>query len=418
MSACCIKRSTLLIACLILFSVFASAQQSENTFYINPRVGLYLFEGDQNLEPGFTLGASAGRNFTRNFSAEFSFDFLDTETRQSAMDVNGYLYKLDLLYHFRPDEKLVPYFAAGLGGLTLDPAKAEINSYFVANYGLGVKYFFTEKVALRSEVRHVLAFDDTYQSILYGDSLENNLHFNLGLEFILGGESRPKASAAPAPVVESDSDGDGVYDSMDKCPNTPAGVKVDASGCPLDSDGDGVYDYQDKCPNTPKGVKVDASGCPLDSDGDGVYDYQDKCPDTPRDLKVDSTGCPILMKSKESIRLDILFDTDKANIKPEYDNQLNKVADFMAKYPETKAEIDGHTDSIGSASYNQKLSQRRADSVRDYLIKNFSIAPERLTAKGFGEEQPVASNDTKEGRSQNRRIEAVFSAESEYYEKK
>src|ERR1700690_2755146 len=90
----------------------------------------------------------------------------------------------------------------------------------------------------------------------------------------------------PKPV---DSDGDGVVDSLDKCPNTPAGVKVDAQGCPLDSDGDGVPDYLDKCPNTPAGVKVDAQGCPLDSDGDGVPDYLDKCPNTPAGT---ADGCP------------------------------------------------------------------------------------------------------------------------------
>jgi outer membrane protein OmpA-like peptidoglycan-associated protein len=103
----------------------------------------------------------------------------------------------------------------------------------------------------------------------------------------------PKGVKVDADGCPLDSDGDGVPDYLDKCPNTPRGVKVDATGCPLDSDGDGVPDYLDKCPNTPKGTKVDAAGCPPDRDGDGVPDYLDKCPDTPKGVKVDATGCPL-----------------------------------------------------------------------------------------------------------------------------
>ena len=207
-------------------------------------------------------------------------------------------------------------------------------------------------------------------------------------------------------------------DYLDKCPNTPKGVKVNSSGCPLDTDGDGVYDYLDKCPDTPSGVKVNSSGCPLDADGDGVPDYLDKCPDTARDLKVTADGCPILIKKAVTKNLNIQFDTDKADIKPEFNDNLKEAADFMNKYPQTTTVIEGHTDSVGKNKYNQTLSQKRADSVRDYLIKNFNISPDRLSTKGYGEENPIASNDTEEGRSQNRRIQATFNAQSEYYEKK
>ncbi len=179
-----------------------------------------------------------------------------------------------------------------------------------------------------------------------------------------------------------------------------------------------MADHLDKCPNTPQGVKVDASGCPIDSDGDGVADYLDKCPDTPRDLVVDRNGCPVLMQREETITLHILFDFDKAVIKSEYHDHLKEVADFMEKYPDTKAVIEGHTDSIGSKTYNQKLSQRRAEATREYLVNRLNINADRLTAKGMGEEEPVASNDTEEGRAKNRRIMAVFNAEMEYYQKK
>ena len=198
-----------------------------------------------------------------------------------------------------------------------------------------------------------------------------------------------------------DSDGDGVADHLDKCPGTPKGVKVDAVGCPLDSDGDGVADPADKCPNTPKGVKVDAVGCPLDSDGDGVPDYLDKCPDTPKGLVVDETGC---VPAGFKLVTDILFDTNKWDIKPEGKAELDKGVEFLLKNPQIKVEIQGHTDSTGTAKWNATLSQRRAESVMKYLVSK-GVPAAQLTAKGFGPTNPVASNDTPEGRAKNRRVD-------------
>jgi len=207
-----------------------------------------------------------------------------------------------------------------------------------------------------------------------------------------------KVDAVGCPI---DSDGDGVADYLDKCPNTPKGVKVDAVGCPLDSDGDGVVDAADKCPNTPKGVKVDAVGCPLDSDGDGVPDYLDKCPDTPKGLVVDETGC---VPAGFMVVGEVLFDTNKWNIKPEGQAELDKGVAFLLKNPQLKVEIQGHTDSTGAAAWNATLSQRRAESVMKYLVSK-GVPAAQLTAKGFGPANPVAPNDTKEGRAKNRRVD-------------
>jgi OOP family OmpA-OmpF porin len=194
-----------------------------------------------------------------------------------------------------------------------------------------------------------------------------------------------------------DSDGDGVPDDLDKCPNTPKGVKVDADGCPLDTDGDGVPDYLDKCPNTPKGVKVDKDGCPLDSDGDGVPDYLDQCPDTPKGATVNSVGCWALKGV-------VLFDFNKWDIKPEAHGLLDEVVTILKKNPELKGVIEGHTDSIGSEEYNQELSEKRARAVEKY-IEEHGVDADRYTVKGYGESKPVASNDTEEGRQENRRVE-------------
>lgn len=204
-----------------------------------------------------------------------------------------------------------------------------------------------------------------------------------------------------------DSDGDGVADTMDKCPGTPAGVKVDAVGCPLDSDGDGVPDYLDKCPGTPAGIKVDSNGCPLDSDGDGVPDSLDKCPGTPAGVKVDASGCPltILQTGAASWTFnEINFDVGKADIQSSSFGILDEIAAALGADPQLKVVVEGHTDSTGARAFNMDLSQRRAQSVMAYLVGK-GVSPSRLSAKGYGPDRPIADNGTKLGRSKNRRVQ-------------
>ena len=204
-----------------------------------------------------------------------------------------------------------------------------------------------------------------------------------------------------------DSDGDGVVDANDKCPGTPAGVKVDAVGCPLDSDGDGVFDYLDKCPGTPAGAPVDARGCPLDSDGDGVFDYKDKCPGTPAGVKVDDQGCPVTILDAGAASWtfnNINFETSRADIQPSSYGILDEITEALIANPQLKVMVEGHTDSRGARAFNMDLSQRRAQSVVDYLV-NKGIAPSRLSAKGYGPDRPVADNGTRLGRAKNRRVQ-------------
>ncbi len=218
----------------------------------------------------------------------------------------------------------------------------------------------------------------------------------------------PKGVKVDSNGCPIDSDGDGVPDYLDKCPDTPKGTKVDASGCPIDSDGDGVPDALDKCPGTPKGVKVDAKGCPVDTDGDGVPDYLDKCPGTPRGVPVDDTGCPLagieIAGNEWFVRGKILFAVNKAALNPEAQELLIRVATFLEKNQQYVVEIQGNTDSTGPMAWNMELSKQRADSVRDFLVGN-GVAAGRLTTKGFGPNEPIASNDTSEGRAMNRRVD-------------
>jgi OOP family OmpA-OmpF porin len=187
----------------------------------------------------------------------------------------------------------------------------------------------------------------------------------------------------------------------------PAPVATPAPA-PVDSDKDGVIDENDKCPGTAAGVAVDAKGCPLDSDKDGVVDSADQCPNTKAGMAVDSKGCPPPIEENAKIAIGVLFASGKADIKEDSTDDIKKLAVFMQTYPTTTTVIEGHTDSVGSVALNKELSQRRADAVRDYLVKNYNIDANRIKAVGYGSERPIADNATAEGRKLNRRTEAAI----------
>lgn len=236
----------------------------------------------------------------------------------------------------------------------------------------------------------------------------------------------------------ADSDKDGVFDVNDKCPNTPAGTTVDNTGCPMDYDKDGVPDDNDKCPNTKPGITVDSTGCPQDSDRDGVFDGLDQCQETPADVSVDSVGCPMdtdkdgvadyldkCAYTLEGVKVDekgcpidkkqdlnelkhgIEFQTNSTKFTKNSYGKLNDLVNLLKQYPNVNLEVQGHTDNVGSAKKNKALSQKRAQAVVDYFVKKGGIAADRLRAVGFGPDKPIASNSTKKGRKQNRRVEFV-----------
>ncbi|MCD4820437.1 MAG: OmpA family protein [Candidatus Cloacimonetes bacterium] len=203
-----------------------------------------------------------------------------------------------------------------------------------------------------------------------------------------------------------DSDKDGIADYEDKCPNTPEGVKIDLNGCPIDTDEDGIADYQDKCANTPKGIKVDNNGCALDTDYDGIPDHKDKCPRTKIGVQVDRFGCEIIkFEAEKPIILDgVTFASGKSVLTLNAKTTLTMVLKTLENYPEMKLAINGYTDNTGSLNYNVTLSKKRAEAVMNFFI-NSGIDADRLSSKGFGPKDPIAPNNTKEGRARNRRIE-------------
>jgi outer membrane protein OmpA-like peptidoglycan-associated protein len=239
--------------------------------------------------------------------------------------------------------------------------------------------------------------------------------------------------------IITDSDGDGVADKNDKCPATTAGIIVDRSGCPLDTDHDGVPDGLDHCPSTDRmaGVDVDLFGCEVDSDFDGVADYRDGCPHNPIGAVVDETGCPVDQDADgvadglddcpmtlpgiavdkygctdisilaKPLVLHINYAAGGFEIDPNNKRRLESLARLLLIVPDIKLEVNGYTDDIGTTVANQQLSEKRASRVREFLIRQ-GIAGERIKVFGRGETMFLASNDTAEGRTKNRRIEIVF----------
>ena len=390
-------------------TAFADAETGQGYFSV---MGTYT---DDDKDRGVEDGINGGQfSFGKALSDSLNVEVLVQAALAKNQNQDQLGIGVDLQRVFRRSERFSPYLHAGVGYFEVQPQGTSTQDG--AMYSAGAGFYldlFDTNIALRGEWRHRL--DSAFDSENLNDDL-----FSVGLQIPFGAgtpkwvdsdgdgvedrSDRCPNTPAGAPVdasgCELDSDGDGVKDSVDQCPGTPRGVTVDANGCPNDSDGDGVTDDKDQCPGTPAGEPVDANGCELDDDGDGVVNRLDECPGTPAGVQVDIRGCEI----KEEIRLEgVNFETNSDRLLPGAEGILNDAAATLKKNPTIKVEVAGHTDSDGSAEYNESLSARRAQTVHDYLA-NAGIAVDRMSVRGYGEAQPIADNSTRAGKAQNRRV--------------
>jgi|SRR5690554_82289 len=372
-----IMRPVALAALTASLATPALADRQE-TIYLNPFAGFQLFDDKRDLSETGTFGVGVEYRFLPRWSVEAVYSRANADRKYVAGESDFQELRIDGTYYFAgPDAAWNPYVSLGAGHAEF--GVGDTISYTTAgtdheetrvNIGVGFRYNVSDSISIRGDLREFHGIDEsTFDTMA-----------SLGLSWAF---TRTVASSKPAPAPE------------------PAPAPA-----PADSDGDGVPDNRDQCPNTPAGVQVDSRGCPVDSDGDGVPDYRDECPNTAAGATVDERGCEGVTETVETIELRVQFPTNSSVIDATFDNEIRRVADFMAEYPETTVEIAGHSDSIGDAEYNRFLSQRRAEAVANRLTSVLGVDPDRVSAMGYGEAEPIASNDTAAGRAQNRRVEA------------
>ncbi len=353
--------------------------------------------------------------------------------------------------------RLTPFLVVGGGGMGVASRPSALGNDIDASFhwGPGLKFYVNRYLAIRLDLRHLVG-----ARRVLDNGAASHFEALLGLSLTLGRKGKnggsgkngsgsdgdpdgdgfygeddrcpEEAGVYPEGCPASDGDGDGVADDSDKCPKEPGPAP---SGCPAkDGDGDGVADDSDQCPDV-AGAKPD--GCPPDSDGDGVADPEDECidvagdppdgcpPDADEDRIPDATdecvrkpetnngyededGCPDEVPEKltgvTGVMPGITFETNSAKITRDSRPTLDETVKVLKANPKYDVTIVGHTDDTGPREYNVQLSQKRADAVGDYLVKN-GISRERVHTRGKGPDDPVADNSTAEGRAKNRRIE-------------
>lgn len=322
-------------------------------YEVTPQVG-YVFEnGCQGIKNHVFGGAAMQYNgFDTFFSPELSvlYSKPDYKRPNSSKDADMYRIALNGVHEYAlVADAFKPYMKVGVGYETLNRHYNGNDDSAFLDAGIGAKFPIAEAISLKLETVYMLKENDR--------RWDNNLALLAGVGFAFGAKEQPKAPAVeePKPAVK------------EEVKPTPVAAPV----APVDGD----------------------------DDNDGVKNSVDKCPNTPAGHKVDKDGCSVL------VNLKVNFDHDSSVVKNQYNSEITNFAKFMKEMPEYKAQIVGHTDSKGSDAYNQKLSERRANAVKNELVKD-GVDASRLSSKGMGESQPVADNKTAEGRAENRRIEA------------
>ncbi|MFA7403351.1 MAG: OmpA family protein [Pelobacteraceae bacterium] len=400
----------LLIGSIVAMATVASAGNKANTFSVSPVVGGITYEGNQHLETAPVFGGRVGYNFTKALGIEALFDYSRTESTLTGKTLDLYRYGGDLLYHFWPDNKFVPYLAAGYGGMNLkgDPYPGNSKTKGVVDYGVGFKYFVTEDIAWRNDVRGLLYY--------YPKDDQHALEYTTGVYISFGGTpavskladppppppppaAKPVVAPPPAPMATLSASPESIMKGQN---STLSWTSQNATSCEI-LPVVGSVQTQGSTPVTPDNNTIYTLTC----SGEGGTAKSTATVGVTLPPPPPPSPAAVRFCNKPAILM-INFDVDKYNIKPQYHPELKTVGDFLKEFPTSHGDIAGHTDSTHTRAYNQKLSERRANSVKEYIIKNFGIAPERLTSSGYGEDKPIATNKTKAGRAKNRRIVANF----------
>ena len=458
-------KKILLVCTCLAFTFISKAQTEDKKWNVGLHGGVTQYQGDLGNNfyktdkafygfGGVSVSRYLGRYFDVNLLlSKGTVGFNNNPAGSFKSDFNAA--SLNLRFNMTGPESIVrPYVFAGVGAMLFDKNlnfKEENIDYMLPNVGGGLNFRLSPVVTLNLQETFSYSNKDRRDGVVSGKK-DAFLSHMAGLTFNLG--------------EVKDADNDGVSDRKDTCPDTPAGVVVDENGCPLDRDKDGVPDYldtcpdtagsaamngcpdsdndgvadiNDKCPDTQMGTKVDATGCPMDNDKDGIPNDLDRCPDAagPASLNgcpdsdgdgvadiddrcptvkgtMENKGCPEITK-KDIERITYLgsklfFENNSAKLKVGSLVQLDELVSLINKYNASNLVIEGHADSNGSDALNLELSQKRTESVKNYLMEK-GIDGSRLTAIGYGESRPIATNATAIGRAKNRRVELKMTYE-------
>lgn len=414
-------------------------EKPDRRFYLSPMATYSLYDGDRDFEDGLGYHLGIGKILSRGANLELHASFAEPDADGASADGELISYGATvLLFQNRAEFPMYGILSiakneSSASGGDVEASADQFDVGLGYLIGLGNWPGIGRGAALRVEARYRLDKFSRGEANVYagefGTGGDRNYHdgvFGVGLLIPLGTDpnrsveiEEPKVTSRIV-ISPPDQDGDQIPDDMDECPNTPSGAVIDARGCELDSDRDGVPDSRDACPGTPVNVEVGEDGCRLDADKDGVPDATDQCPNTPAGLPVMSDGCALrgdCRLPKPGDRIDaqgcaataivlkgVNFELNSAKLTPEARQVLDRVADTLRASSDLRVEVGGHTDAIGEAGYNQRLSDQRASSVARYLRER-GVAAGVLVARGYGESRPIADNDTAEGREANRRVE-------------
>lgn len=338
------KMTTVALLTAAVMSTPAWAQEG----VIEPSQGWFVgaqlkhaeFDGDRKdangneIRRGTLAGLELGFDMSDRFAWRLTAANADLNSDGAGEDESGMWYGADLLYHINDKRN---YFILGVDYIDLDSEATKS-----AHLGIGIRYNMTPSWVLTGEAMVHQGFDEGYSDFTAG----------IGIRYYFGDqktEAKPAPVAQFAPVVAKDTDGDGVVDSLDECPETPMGYAVDQSGCTL---------------------------------------YREET---------------------VSKRLMVNFGNDSADVPFESKEDIRELAEFMEKYPQLNVVIEGHTSSVGASEYNQRLSERRANAVSEILVRDYGIDAGRVSAEGFGESNPLLKGNSEKIHAANRRIMAVLS---------
>jgi len=385
------------------------AALKHRSWYVSPVFSYIYADDDRGTDDGLGGAISIGKKVTDGLGLELIgvYGQMDAESGGDTAEIKG-IGLGAMISFFNNWPNFYTRMNLMYGAASDHPGPIPDYKTTIFDVGLGYLFPISKKFILRAEALYRV---DAHGRDLAGTTPDKNQDFydgvfNVGFVIPLGHEAvvEPEPPAVVEPV----------------CPPAPEGAAVDEKGCMLDADGDGVADNLDQCPETPSGTQVNEKGCPIDGDGDGVPDEIDECPHTPAGAKVLANGCALTgdcrtprageqvdengCAANKFVLKGVKFEFDSDRLTEEAQTILVDVAGTLKAYPDIKVELEGHTDNIGTDAYNLGLSERRANTVKTFL-SGHEVVTDRMTPVGYGEAQPIDTNDTEAGRENNRRVE-------------